>query len=155
MKYVNIYIEVIIIKVLSTQEPYASLIANGYKSIETRSWCTKYRGDILIHASQGKKFLKSINNYEVLRIIDEMEMMYGNIVCIASLTDCIYMDDNFVNKIKNCHQEHILGIYENGRYAWILENVRILNKPIKAKGKLNLWEYDFKEEENEIKLFEK
>lgn len=142
-------------KVLSTQEPYASLISNGYKSIETRSWGTKYRGDILIHASQGKKFLKLINNYEVLEIINGMEMMFGNIVCIAKLSDCIYMDDNFLNSIKNKHQEHILGIYENGRYAWILEDIRILKKPIIAKGKLNLWEYDFKEEENEIKLFEK
>lgn len=43
-------------KVISIQEPYASLIKEGYKKIETRSWKTNYRGEILIHASSGKTF---------------------------------------------------------------------------------------------------
>lgn len=32
-------------KVLSIKEPYATLIANGDKLIETRSWKTNYRGE--------------------------------------------------------------------------------------------------------------
>ena len=31
--------------------------------------------------------------------------------------------------------------YENGMYAWILDNIRII-RPIPIKGKLSLWEYD-------------
>ena len=31
------------------------------------------------------------------------------------------------------------GIYEVGRYAWILDNIEILKEPIKAKGKLGIW----------------
>lgn len=38
-------------KVLSIQQPWASLIVAGHKKIETRSWNTKYRGELLIHAS--------------------------------------------------------------------------------------------------------
>ena len=41
-------------KVLSIKEPWASLIMNGTKRIETRSWKTKYRGEIYIHASLSK-----------------------------------------------------------------------------------------------------
>ncbi len=41
-------------KVLSIKEPYASLIMNGDKKIETRSFKTNYRGPLYIHAS-GKK----------------------------------------------------------------------------------------------------
>lgn len=113
-------------KVISVQEPYASLIANGYKLVETRSWKTKYRGEILIHASQGKKFIKSINNPEVLNMINEIEMNFGKIVCVARLSDCILMDDEYINSIKKNHREYSLGIYEKGRYAWILENVKLL-----------------------------
>ena len=40
-------------KVLSIKEPWASLIINGYKEYEFRSWKTKYRGKILIHTSKG------------------------------------------------------------------------------------------------------
>ena len=35
-----------------------------------------------------------------------------------------------------------LTVYEEGRYAWILENVEILDKPIKVKGHLGIWNYE-------------
>ena len=41
-------------KVLSLIEPYATLIKNGVKTIETRSWKTNYRGKLYIHASATK-----------------------------------------------------------------------------------------------------
>ena len=37
-------------KVLTIREPWASLIVNGYKEYEFRSWKTNYRGKILIHS---------------------------------------------------------------------------------------------------------
>lgn len=40
-------------KVLTLTQPWATLIAIGAKHIETRSWPTKYRGPLLIHAAQG------------------------------------------------------------------------------------------------------
>lgn len=40
-------------KVLSIREPWASIIINGYKEYEFRSWKTNYRGKILIHASKN------------------------------------------------------------------------------------------------------
>ena len=39
-------------KVISIKQPYASLIANGYKKYEFRTWKTSYRGKIYIHASK-------------------------------------------------------------------------------------------------------
>ena len=35
-------------KVLTIKEPYASLIINGYKMYEFRSWKTNYRGKIIM-----------------------------------------------------------------------------------------------------------
>lgn len=31
------------------------------------------------------------------------------------------------------------GDYTPGRYAWVLDNVKVLDQPISAKGKLGLW----------------
>lgn len=39
-------------KGLSLWQPYAFLIARGDKTIETRSWSTKYRGPLAIHAAK-------------------------------------------------------------------------------------------------------
>ena len=46
-------------KVLTVKEPWASLIAYGYKEYEFRSWKTNYRGKILIHA--GKSLEKDVS----------------------------------------------------------------------------------------------
>jgi hypothetical protein len=37
-------------KVLTLHQPWATLVALGVKTIETRSWSTNYRGPLLIHA---------------------------------------------------------------------------------------------------------
>lgn len=128
-------------KVISVQEPYATLIALGYKKIETRSWRTSYRGEIYIHASLSTKYLNSITNEDILNLIKEKELNYGKIICKARLVDCIPMTKEYIQKIKQNRQEYILGIYNEGRYAWILDNIELLSQPIAAKGKLGLWEY--------------
>lgn len=128
-------------KVLSIQEPYATLIKDGYKKIETRSWKTNYRGKILIHASLGKTFQKTITNTEVISLLKERSLNHGKIICQATLVDCIKMTEEFIKKVQLNNQEYILGIYELGRYAWILENIIPLERTIEVKGKLGLWEY--------------
>ena len=55
--------------------------------------------------------------------------------------------DDFINSIKDT-KEYDLGIYEVGRYAWILDDIEPIDK-IKAKGKLNIWEYKG-DEKNEL-----
>lgn len=40
-------------KILTLTQPYATLIALSAKHIETRSWLTRYRGPIAIHAGAG------------------------------------------------------------------------------------------------------
>lgn len=41
-------------KALSVRQPWAWLIANGFKDVENRSWNTKFRGPVLIHPSSRK-----------------------------------------------------------------------------------------------------
>ena len=39
-------------KAISIRQPWAWLIVHGYKDVENRTWATKYRGPILIHAGK-------------------------------------------------------------------------------------------------------
>ena len=128
-------------KVLSIKEPYETFIASGEKLIETRSWKTNYRGEIFIHASGTKLAKEYLTNEYVLSLITNLNLNFGNIICKANLIDCVYMDDNFLNKIKLNAKEYNLGLYEKGRYAWIFEDVEPIY-PIPAKGKLNIWNYE-------------
>ncbi len=128
-------------KVISIKEPFATLIMNKMKLIETRSWKTNYRGELYIHAS-GKSLAKEfLNNQYVFELIKDLDMNYGNIICKVNLVDCIYMDEKFLKKIKKNKQEYNLGKYEFGRYAWVFE-VIVPITPIETKGKLNIWNYN-------------
>ena len=48
------------------------------------------------------------------------------------------MTDEFISTVDSKELE--LGVYSNGRYAWILEDIEPINK-IPCRGKLNIWEY--------------
>ena len=127
-------------KVLSIIEPWASLIANGKKSIETRSWKTSYRGELYIHASKKKERVTQ-HIQELMALMPDIKMEYGNIICKCNLVDCIYMDEKFINKIKENKIEYLCGEYSIGRYAWILDNVEMLDEKFPARGKLNIWNF--------------
>lgn len=128
-------------KVISIKEPFATLIMKDIKHIETRSWKTNYRGELYIHAS-GKSIAKEyLNNDMILGLIKDMQLNYGNIICKCNLIDCIYMDEQFIEKIKKNPIEYACGLYKVGRYAWVLKDIEPI-VPISAKGKLNIWQYD-------------
>ena len=87
-------------KVLSLTEPYATLIKNGIKTIETRSWKTNYRGDILIHAG------KTVNKEAINRVKDlNLNYSNGEIIAKAKITNCILVDDNFRKELLNKNKE--------------------------------------------------
>ena len=52
-------------KVLSLKEPFATLIKNKKKLVETRSWNTNYRGELYIHASVTKIDKETRNRKEL------------------------------------------------------------------------------------------
>ena len=131
-------------KVLSLTEPCATLIKENKKRIETRSWKTSYRGELYIHASSTKIPKEWKQNNELMELVKNDRLNFGYIICKCNLVDCIYMTKEYVENIKkNNYQEYVCGKYEEGRYAWVLENIEPLGNPIKAKGHLSIWNYDY------------
>ena len=126
-------------KVLSIKEPFASLICYGIKKIETRSWKTNYRGEIYIHASLAKYKIDNDKKEKINFLLKDKDLNYGMIICKAKLIDCIYVDDDFVNKIKLNENEYLCGYYSIGRYAWVLEDIEVLDEKIPVKGHLGIW----------------
>ena len=60
------------------------------------------------------------------------------------------MTDAFVEDMKQNHSnEYLAGIYMPGRYAWIFEDIKILEEPIKMKGHLGLWNFELSENQHE------
>ena len=125
-------------KVLSIKEPFATLIKDGVKIYETSSWKTNYRGEIYIHASLSlskSERVESANKYL------KSEIKPGFILCKCELVDCIPMTDEFIKYINEETSEYDYGLYSEGRYAWKLKVLEVLDEPIPAKGKLGIWNY--------------
>ncbi len=57
-------------KALSIKEPYASMILNGKKTIETRTWKTRHRGRLLLCASKEPESSISGHAFAVCRLVD-------------------------------------------------------------------------------------
>ena len=125
-------------KVITIKQPWATLIAKGYKEYEFRTWKTKYRGDILIHAGKqiNKKLIEKFKSYN-------LEYPTGKIIAKARLTDCVEVNDTFRKKVIPKNPLVYDGIKDkswNG-YAFKLENITEI-KPVDINGKLSLWDYD-------------
>ena len=124
-------------KAITIKEPWASMIACGFKHIETRSWSTKYRGRIAIHAGKGKPPKEWAEH-----VPDMMEMVGdihpGCVIAYADLVDCKPITSELIDEVKRNNTEYISGFYEVGRFAFVLENVERV-APMEAKGKLGIW----------------
>ena len=125
-------------KTLTIHEPYASLISEGVKKYEFRTWKTNYRGEILIHAglSTNKEALKEFSSYL-------LNLNNGFIIAKCNITDCIKVDKEFkkiLEKENPFIYAHIINDENYNGYAFKIENV-VKIKPIKSKGKLSFWDY--------------
>ena len=129
-------------KVLSLKQPFAALVKDKIKCIETRSWKTNYRGEIYIHASKRIFIHNTARDERLIEYLKDKELKYGAIIAKGKLVDCIYMDQKFLSEIEKNAVEKDCGRYEIGRYAWILDDIEELNDFIYTNGQLGIWNYN-------------
>lgn len=124
-------------KALTVKEPWASLIINGYKEYEFRSWKTNYRGRILIHAglTLEKDVSKKFKDYN-------LNYGKGEIIGEATLTDCILVTDKLEDDLYKLNPLVYAKSKHSRVYAWRLEDTKVYNRRIPSKGRLGLWNYD-------------
>jgi len=119
-------------KALSIRQPWASLIAIGKKTIETRTWPTNYRGKLLIVSS------KIIDKNIPYRHFLELGLPLGKAIAIVELVDC--------RPMRKPDEIRAMCNFYFGLYAWELENIKRI-KPFSVKGKLGLYEVDVEAEQ--------
>lgn len=85
-------------KAISIRQPYAWLIANGHKDIENRTWSTRFRGRVLIHAGVNypkRDYRDDFEDYtRQYGSYPAREEMLGGIVGVATIVDCVSKSDS-------------------------------------------------------------
>ena len=125
-------------KTLTIKQPWATLIMQQDKRFEFRSWQTKYRGDLLIHA--GKEIDKEATK-RLAKYIPK-NMPTGKILGKVRLVDCIKMSPEFKEILLKENKDIYTESSFRENYGWQLENVEVFDDPIEAKGKLSLWDFE-------------
>lgn len=75
-------------------------------------------------------------------------LLTGSIIAVCTLKNCIKVTENnqswaiLEDGTIVSGNDYLLGDYREGNYAWIVQNMKILDQPIPAKGQLGLWEYE-------------
>ena len=114
-------------KALSVKQPWASLLVDGVKTVEVRSWPTDYRGELLICASASpKNHFWHDEKDDIKRLLPA-----GCILGIVNLVD--------VRRMKKSDAKGALCDYDPAAYAWVTELVCSC-RPDKILGKLHLFD---------------
>lgn len=101
-------------KAISLKQPWANLVAAGKKTIETRKWATKHRGDLVICSSQTPKIKP-----------------YGCALCVVELYD--------VEEMKKEHEKGACIKVYVGAKSWFLRNLRKVEPTFPVKGHLGIY----------------
>lgn len=113
-------------RALCVQNPWASLIAEGVKTLEVRSWSTKYRGPIVIVASRAWSRHCAAERWERTHF----DAPRGVTMCVVDLVD--------VRTGVASDARHTGGVDPTGQLVWKFENVRpVAHRPV--KGQLGLF----------------
>jgi len=80
-------------RVITLKQPWATLVAEGLKKYEFRSWKLNYRGEILIHAGKGI-------DKDAMKRFEHLNLKYPNsrILAKVNILDCISLNDE-INKL--------------------------------------------------------
>lgn len=115
---------------LSIRQPWSWLIAHGYKDVENRTWKTRRRGPVWIHAGksfdrEGWAFVRE--RFPGIPLPAPAEFARGGIVGAARITDCV--------------SRH-LSPWFSGPYGFVLADPEPM--PLRpCRGRLGFFQPDF------------
>ena len=120
------------IAALSLWEPWATLMAIGAKTIETRSWPTSHRGPLLICAAKrnNKGELRDLmSEYPIAKALHGEALNHGSAVCIVNMHSC-----RSVDHLRGVGSDGPFGDFSRDRWAWLTSNLRRI-EPFPVSGK--------------------
>jgi activating signal cointegrator 1 len=166
-------------KAISLWQPWASAIALGAKTIETRSWATSYRGPLAIHAAKRCKKVELLHlaacwNWrgalnDILKGHPRDNLWdllpFGSIVAICDLVDCRPTGSFTVAELDSPRSrpggydtwasdwtERGMGDFSLGRFGWVLKNIVALHEPVPCIGSRGLFNWERLHVPNDLEI---
>ncbi len=156
-------------KALTLHQPWAHLVAQGIKTLETRSWKTNYRGHLAIHAAadyrtvEADSVLLASNTKAPLyrmpwdRYLPDNwgdlygELNFGLIVAVVRVKNCVPADaaeyhlqrvmagDKDAGARQWASEQLFFGDFSEDRWVWEFDHIIEVGRWVPARGKQGLW----------------
>lgn len=131
-------------KALTICQPYPHLILAGEKHVENRTWPTRYRGPLIIHAGKSRAWLDEDVHAGTAKKIDFDEVtgerfVFGAIVGLCTLADCVRVEAIEAGRLDARFPQLANRAHCGGPWCWVLTNVRAI-PPIPWKGEQGLFD---------------
>lgn len=138
-------------------QPYAYATVAGLKQYETRPRRTNIRGRVAVHAGKKRcnkngfparligeiaygKILETEYDRGIEQLKRATELVYGAVVGTVEIVDCVPVEE-IMHTLNE--RERLLGDFSPGRFAWVLRNPIMFEKPIPARGQQGWWNWPF------------
>jgi hypothetical protein len=122
-------------KAITLTQPWASLVMDGRKQWETRSWSTRYQGPLAIHAA------KEIDEAACRKFgYDPETIPRGAVLGVVQLVQCFEIGDWLIRQ--QTKKELSCGVWTAGRFAWNLAVGKRFTQPIPARGYQRIWNWE-------------
>lgn len=138
-------------KAISLWQPWASAIALSLKRIETRGWKTPHRGELAIHAAKKddgdayrgwrEMLAEDREVFAEHGYVNWEDLPFGAVVATSMLTD-VRTTERLLDANAITEMEYRWGGYGDGRFGWMLAEVKKLDEPAPARGFQQLWEWN-------------
>ncbi len=146
-------------KALTLHQPWASLIAHGVKTVETRSWAPPRQlvgQRIAIHA--GRRVVRGGTSWGTRQAIADLygpewwkEIPVEAVVCTALLVEVRRVTEHSggvaylapsLGSDRSQVQIDPHGDFDPGRWLWFLRDVELVEPPSPAIGHQGLWNWE-------------
>jgi hypothetical protein len=128
-------------KALSIQQPWAWAILTGRKRVENRTWLTHYRGPLLIHAGNSRKWYRALTGKtfpDGTPLPQESDVHFGAILGVVQLQTCVVLDDPAGLTLEQAALR--ADPFASGPVCWVLAEPRSFGRPIPYKGQVTLFD---------------
>ena len=131
-------------KAVTVLQPYAELFYRLRRFVENRTWSTRFRGWLAIHAGKSKKLRGDFRYYGC----DVEAVTYGAIVAVGYLGVCVSITDHddpmgglIAQDVERWgwlrDHEHV-----EGPHCWVFDAIVPLRNPVPCRGAQGLWDLD-------------
>lgn len=122
-------------KALPLWQPWASLVAVGAKRVETRHWPAPARligQRVAIYATKRRSELWLCVRAPFCSYIEDPELLpLSAVVATVVIDRCTEMTEESIAQLqREKPDEHAFGLYEPGRFAWVLRDAEPLQSAV-------------------------